>query len=74
MQHRHLNHEDFTPAAVDDIITRGRWQDWADMRAAVLADRALMKVVERVCQHYIGDPYAQRHHFWMNYVRQHQNA
>lgn len=74
VQHRHLNHQAFTPAAVDDIISRGRWQDWAEMRRGILANRSLLDVVEQVCRQYIADPYAQRHHFWMNYVRQHKIA
>ena len=28
MQHRHLNHQRFTLAAIDDVIRRGRWDDW----------------------------------------------
>lgn len=69
MRHRHLNHQRFTLAAIDDVISRGRWNDWADLRRALLADPSLMDKVERVCRPYVVDPYAQRHHFWMNYVR-----
>lgn len=72
MLHRHLNHQRFTLAAIDDVISRGRWQDWADLRQAVLADRGLMEKVERVCLPYVSDPYAQRHHFWMHYVKEHR--
>jgi len=38
MQHRHLNHQRLTLAAIDDLIARGRWDDWAALRQAVLAD------------------------------------
>jgi len=31
MLHRHLTHQQFTLAAIDDIISRGRWRDWADL-------------------------------------------
>ena len=31
MLHRHLNHQRLTLAAIDDIIARGRWQDWVRM-------------------------------------------
>lgn len=68
MLHRHLNHQRFTLAAIDDVITRGLWQDWADLRRAVLADASLLDKVERVCRPYVSDPYAQRHHFWMHYA------
>ena len=74
MLHRHLNHQRFTLAAIDDVIARGRWQDWADLRQAVLADRALLDKVEQVCRPYVCDPYAQRHHFWMHYVKEHRTA
>ena len=68
MRHRHLNHQRFTLAAIDDVISRGRWGDWAELRRAILADTALLDKVERVCRPHVADPYAQRHHFWLNYV------
>lgn len=71
MQHRHLNHRRFTLAAIDDVISRGRWVDWAEMREAALKDRAMCQDIERICQSRISDPYAQRYHFWMNYVKDH---
>lgn len=74
MQHRHLNHERHTPAAIDDAITRGRWADWADLRLAVLADPRLLERVAQVCRPHLGDPYAQRYHFWMNYVEAHRHT
>ncbi len=42
MLHRHLNHQRFTLAVIDDVISRGRWRDWADLRRAILTDRALL--------------------------------
>ncbi len=73
MIHRHLNHQRFTLAAIDDIISRGRWQEWAELRRAVLSDRTLLDKVERVCRPHIADPYAQRYHFWMHYVEEHRS-
>ncbi|MDE0008988.1 MAG: hypothetical protein F4Y86_13175 [Gammaproteobacteria bacterium] len=69
MEHRHLNHHGYTAAAVDDIISRGRWQDWADLRAAAIKDASILDPIERVCARHLDDPYAQRYHFWMNHVR-----
>jgi len=69
MKHRRLNHEGFTLTAINDIIARGKWDDWAELRMAVLADPALLDKVERICVPLIVDPYAQRYHFWMNYVK-----
>jgi hypothetical protein len=40
MLHRHLNHQRFTLAAIYDVISRGRWGDWAVLRRAALDDRA----------------------------------
>ncbi len=74
MRHRHLNHERFTLAAVDDIVARGSWQDWLDLRRAALDDPAVLSRIERVCAARIADPYAQRHHFWMLYAREHASA
>lgn len=68
MLHRHLNHQGFTLAAIDDVIGRGKRQDWADLRRAVLRDRALLGKVLRVCEAYVHDPYAQRYHFWKHYA------
>ena len=74
MLHRHLNHQRLTLPAIDDVISRGRWQDWADLRRAVLRDKSLLEKVERICRPYISDPYAQRYHFWMHYVETHRAA
>lgn len=38
MKHRHLSHEDFTLAAIDDIIERGSIPDWAPLIEAIKAD------------------------------------
>lgn len=74
MLHRHLEHQRLTLAAIDDIIARGRWGDWVELRRAVLDDPELLSKVERVCQQYISDPYAQRYHFWMHYAKTHRPA
>ena len=71
MLHRHLNHEQFSLAAVDDIIARGRRKDWAELRLAVIADSSVRDKVIRVCRVYADDPYAQRYHFWRQYAQRH---
>lgn len=70
MIHRHLNHQRFTLAAIDDIISRGRWDDWAELREALLQDPRLFDAVEKVCRPYASDPYAQRYQFWSHYVEE----
>jgi hypothetical protein len=74
MKHRHLNHEEYTLAAVDDIIGRGRRADWADLRQAALDDRGIMEKVLRVSEAHASDPYAQRYYFWRNYAGTHLNS
>ena len=70
MRHRHLNHSRFTLAAIDDIIARGQWRHWVDLRTAALRDPFVLDRIERVCARYIRDPRAQRYHFWMRYARE----
>ena len=48
MKHRHLNHEEWTLAAVDSCITRGRQQDWDEMRQAALDDQDIMERVSEI--------------------------
>uniref|UniRef100_E6QPG3 Uncharacterized protein n=1 Tax=mine drainage metagenome TaxID=410659 RepID=E6QPG3_9ZZZZ len=69
MQHRHLNHQDLTLAAIDDVISRGKMGDWEDLRAAIIKDPGPAGKVLRVCRPYAGERYAQRHHFWEHYVQ-----
>jgi hypothetical protein len=74
MQHRHLNHQYMTLAAIDDVISRGGWQDWVALRLAALGDSATLDKVARVCQAHIADSYAQRYHFWHYYAQTHRTA
>lgn len=71
MLHRHLNHQRFTLAAIDDVISRGKWKDWDELRLAARTDREVMAKIRRVCDHYADEPYRQRYRFWANYVEAH---
>ena len=71
MEHRHLNHTELTPVAIDDVIARGQRPDWEALRRAVLADRSLAEKIRAVCQPRLADPYAQRYHFCNHYVAEH---
>ena len=71
MIHRHLNHQELSLAAIDDVIARGKRKDWEELRLAVLADRSLLEKVQRICRDRVVDPYAQRYHFWMHYAQAH---
>jgi hypothetical protein len=74
MKHRHLNHQKMTLAAIDDVISRGGWQDWVTLRMAALNDSTTLNKVARVCQAHIADSYAQRYHFWYHYAQAHRSA
>ena len=74
MVHRHLNHQELTLAAIDDVIARGRRKDWEALRLAVLRSRAVLDKVQQVCRVRISDPHAQRYHFWMHYAKAHRAA
>ena len=71
MLHRHLNHRRYTLAALDDVIERGKREDWAQLRSVALQDRGLMEKILRVAMAHAQDPYAQRYHFWRHYAEQH---
>ncbi len=68
MLHRHLNHERFTLAAIDDVIGRGTALDWQELRVESMRDRSLLDKVLRICQAHVRDPCAQRYHLWMHYA------
>lgn len=72
MQHRHLNHQDLTLAAVDDIIRRGGWRDWVLLRRAAHQDGAVLARIQRICG--AADPSqpqegSQRLSFWRKYAQ-----
>jgi hypothetical protein len=71
MVHRHLNHCEYTLAAVDDIIARGRLDDWKELRDAAAAREDVRQRILRLCAAHLADPYAQRYHLWDRYVRKH---
>lgn len=71
MLHRHLNHQEYTLAAIDDIVDRGKRVDWAQLRTAALRDRTVMEKIYRVASAHAQDRYAQRYHFWRHYAGQH---
>jgi hypothetical protein len=69
MLHRHLNHSDWTLAAIDDVIARGRLDDWRELRDAATKQTEIRNKIVRVVKPHLSDPYAQRYHFWNAYVR-----
>jgi len=69
--HRHLTHRQFTLAAIDDVIARGKRRDWAELRSAVLADPGVLQKALRVCRAHVANPSAQRYSFWKQYAERH---
>jgi hypothetical protein len=69
MLHRHLNHSGWTLAAIDDVIARGRLDDWKQLRDAAADHTDIRERILRVAKPHLADPYAQRYHFWNLYVR-----
>ena len=53
MQHRHLNHENLTSAAIDDIISRGRMMDWLPLIQEIKKDPFgdVAKRTLKICEH-----------------------
>ena len=74
MLHRHLNHQRFTLAAIDDVIARGKRRDWIELRLEALKDPSVLEKILRVCRAHVGDPYEQRYHFWKHYAEQNFNS
>ena len=69
MLHRHLNHSEWTLAAIDDVIARGKLDDWKELRDAATTDTTIQERILRICKPHLSDPYAQRYHFWNFYFR-----
>lgn len=59
---------------LDDLIERGKREDWAQLRSVALENRAIMEKILRIALRHAQDPYAQRCHFWRQYAEKHLNA
>jgi hypothetical protein len=68
MLHRHLNHEEYTIAAIDDVIARGKRSDWLALQQAFLATPALGEKILLACRGHLDDPYEQRYRLWKLYA------
>lgn len=72
MNHRHLNNPGFSPEAIDDIISRGKWRDWEGLRHAVLSDPEVFDDMRRVADYRAKQEWSQqRYQFWANYAEAH---
>ncbi len=69
MKHRHLNHEGYTLAAIDDIISRGAGNDWIDLGLALKRNPVeIIHKILKVSEHRISNPYEQSYRFWHSYA------
>lgn len=66
---RHLSHQQYTLAAINDVIERGRLPDGIEPRNAARRQPELLDKIKRVCAARISDPDTQRYHFWNNDAR-----
>jgi len=75
MQHRHLNHSDYTLAAIDDVIERGNLRDWADLARAVVGDETgrVREKVLRVSRARVADN-PQAYRVWQLLAERRENA
>lgn len=71
MLHRHLTHDGYTLAAIDDMIERGQWADWLALRRVALGDPGVLIKVQKICLAHADNPYAQRHAFWRRFAHRH---
>ena len=72
VQHRHLNHEEWTPAGIDSCITRGSQKDWDELRRAALDDPEVMKNLRRVAGYELNQesPFdGQCYHEWWRWAQ-----
>lgn len=75
MRHRHIEPgEEYSSAAIDDIIERGRLADWHALRDAAAQDSLLVAKILRICKARCVDPYAQRYHLWRLYAEQQSSS
>lgn len=68
MEHRHIDTQEYTLTAIDDIISRGRHHDWLELRDAVRADESVALAVKKVCDHYAAER-SVRYDFWPVYLK-----
>lgn len=52
MKHRHLMHEEFTVAGIEDILARGQLPDWAPLIRIIRADPygEIAEKVDKLCK------------------------
>lgn len=75
MNHRHIEtSKQYSSAAIDDIIERGKLADWHELREAADKDLLIIDKILRICKARCVDPYAQRYHLCRLYAEQQRSS
>lgn len=67
MKHRHLDTQEFTSAAIEDIVLRGKKKDWIELRDAINQDEEIRNELIYLCQEN-KEENSMRYNFWINYI------
>ena len=72
MKHRHLIEQPtLTLAAIDDIIERGKVEDWIELRTAADKDPEVKEKIRKICAARKDDLYSpERYHLWGLYANE----
>ncbi len=69
MIHRHLTHDELTVAAIDDVIGRGKPEDWLELQYEFLSRPIEVRgKILAACGGHTSDPYEQRYRLWKLYA------
>ena len=69
MRHRHIDTQEYTLTAIDDVIERGLLGDWLELRDAVRSSSAVAHHVRQICDHQIPrSDFPSRYVFWGNFL------
>ena len=63
----------YTPSAIDTVIARGKRADWIALKAAALAEPALIEEIIKVCSSRIANARTQRYSAWKEFAEKHLN-
>ena len=74
MKHRNLNHTSLTLAAIDDIVLRGKYEDWVELLDAMEDDPNIREKIRRVCESDKSLRPNQRYTLWREYVKQQRTS
>jgi len=69
MRHRHIETNEYTLAAIDDVIERGLLRDWLELRDAVRSSGTVASHVRQICEHQkVRSDFPSRYIFWSNFL------